>query len=167
MKTSPRGRFVMAAVAVLALTGAPCSTASAQSTAADTVEASAVRTTVHAFHDALAAGDSAAALELLHPDVRVFEGGHAETLAEYRAGHLGADMAFSSSVERKLLTESVSAEGDRALYLGTYRMAGTFRGRDLRLLGTETMVLTRTADGWRIRHIHWSSREAPTDQDDN
>ncbi len=165
MMTSPRGRFVMAAAAVVALTGAPCSTASAQSAAADTVDASAVRTTVHAFHDALAAGDSAAALAFLHPDVRVFEGGHAETLAEYRAGHLGADMAFSSAVDRELLTESASVEGDRALYLGTYRMVGTFRGRDLRLLGTETMVLARTSDGWRIRHIHWSSREAPAGQD--
>lgn len=126
--------------------------------AADAPPADSVKAVVHAFHGALAAGDSARALELLHPDVRVFEGGHAETLSEYRAGHLAADMAFSGSVERAVVSESVSGRGDRALYLSEYRMTGTFRDEEIDARGTETMVLVRTGDGWRIRHIHWSSR---------
>lgn len=129
----------------------------ARSARGDTVDAAPVKAAVQAFHDALAAGDSARALSLLHPEVRVFEGGHAETLSEYRSGHLGADMAFSSAVRRELLSESVTGGGDWALYLSEYRMDGEFRGEPVEARGTETMVLVRTADGWRIRHVHWSS----------
>lgn len=127
---------------------------------AETVAVDSVRAAVHAFHEALAAGDSSRALELLHPEVRVFEGGHPETLSEYRSGHLAADMDFSGSVDREVLDEQVSGGGAEgwALYLSEYRMAGTFRGEAVETRGTETMVLLRTADGWRIRHIHWSSR---------
>lgn len=125
---------------------------------ADAPPADSVKAAVHAFHAALAAGDSARALELLHPDVRIFESGHAETLSEYRAGHLAADMEFSGSVDREVVSASVSGAGDRALYLGEYRTKGTFRGEEIDARGTETMVLVRTGDGLRIRHIHWSSR---------
>ncbi|WP_379655388.1 nuclear transport factor 2 family protein [Pseudoxanthomonas sp. UC19_8] len=31
-------------------------------------------------------------------------------------------------------------------------------GKPLTLLSTETMVLKRGTQGWRIVHIHWSSR---------
>lgn len=146
-------RAAAAALAILAWSPAP---GDAQPAAGPPVDS--VKAVVHAFHGALAAGDSARALELLHPDVRVFEGGHAETLSEYRAGHLAVDMEFSGAVEREAGSESVSGDGDRALYLSEYRMTGTFRGEDVDARGTETMVLVRTDDGWRIRHIHWSSR---------
>lgn len=158
MQTSPlRSVSIAAAVAVLLATlpAAAVGQAADHRHSTDTV---AVKAVVHAFHDALAAGDSVRALDLLHPDVRVFEGGHAETLSEYRSGHLAADMGFSAAVDRKLLDEHVSGSGERALYLSEYRMAGTYRGEEVELHGTETMVLVRTSDGWRIRHIHWSSR---------
>ncbi|MFW6193709.1 MAG: hypothetical protein ACOC83_09515 [Gemmatimonadota bacterium] len=67
-------------------------------------------------------------------------------------------MEFSAAVEREILDDQVFGGGGRAVYLAEYRMAGTFRGEDVEAHGTETMVLLRTADGWRIRHIHWSSR---------
>ena len=38
------------------------------------------------------------------------------------------------------------------------RTTGQFNGRAVDRLTTETMVLKRLADGWRIHHIHWSSR---------
>lgn len=120
--------------------------------------ADSVKATVYAFHDALAAGDSTAALALLHPEVRVYEGGHAESLSEYRAGHLAADMEFSAATERDVLSEHVFGGDDQAVYLSEYRMAGSFRGERVETHGTETMVLARTDEGWRIRHIHWSSR---------
>lgn len=144
------------ATAVLALVGWLPAPGAAQ--AADAPPPDSVKAVVHAFHGALAAGDSAGALELLHPEVRVFEGGHAETLSEYRAGHLAADMEFAGAVDREVLSERVSGDRGRALYLSEYRMKGTFRGEEVDARGTETMVLVRTGDGWRIRHIHWSSR---------
>lgn len=121
-------------------------------------QAAAPEAVVHDFHAALAAGDSARALELLHPEVRIFEAGHAETLSEYRAGHLAADMEFAGAVERELVEEDVTTGEDGALYLSEYRVTGTFRGEEVDAHGTETMVLVRTGDGWRIRHVHWSSR---------
>lgn len=152
-----RSNLLVAAFALALLGGYPAP-ATGQVPDGDTVDATAVQATAHAFHDALADGDSARVLELLHPKVGVFEGGHAETLAEYRSGHLTADMEFSAAVERQVLDEQVFGGGGRAVYLSEYRMTGRFRGEDVEARGTETMVLLRTAEGWRIRQIHWSSR---------
>lgn len=113
---------------------------------------------VHDFHSALAAGDSATALARLHPDVVIYETGHAETLSEYRSGHLSSDIAFASATRREVTEEAVEVQGDQALYTAESRTTGRWRDRDIDANGTETMVLVRTPDGWRIRHIHWSSR---------
>lgn len=152
-----RWRVVTVAVA-LASPGWLPAPGAAQPADRDVRDTTEVAATVHAFHGALAAGDSARALELLHPEVRVFEGGHAESLSQYRSGHLAADMEFSASVDREILSENVTGSEDRALYLSEYRMSGTYRGEEVEARGTETMVLVRTRDGWRIRHIHWSSQ---------
>lgn len=148
----------LVAAVVLAFLGGYPAPAACQVAVRDTVDAPAVKAAVHAFHDALAAGDSSRALELLDPEVRVYEGGHAETLAEYRSGHLAADMEFSAAVDREVLDEQVFGGTGRAVYLSEHRMVGTFRGEDVEARGTETMALLWTAEGWRIRHIHWSSR---------
>jgi ketosteroid isomerase-like protein len=113
---------------------------------------------VHGFHDALAAFDSTAALRHLHPEVVIYEGGHAETLDEYRGGHLPADMAFATGTLRERTAESVRLWGEQALYTSESHTTGRWRDRDIDARGTETMVLVRTPDGWRILHIHWSSR---------
>lgn len=130
----------------------------AAQTATDAARKAEVLAVVHGFHHALATSDSAAALRELHPDVVIFEGGHAETLDEYRGGHLPADMAFASATRRRPTDESVRVWGDQALYISESRTTGTYRGRSVDSHGTETIVLVRTSDGWRIRHIHWSSR---------
>lgn len=153
-----RWRAVTVATALASLGWLLPAPGSAQPADRDVLDTTEVAAAVHGFHAALPAGDSARALDLLHPDVRVFEGGYAEILSEYRSGHLAADIEFSGSVDREVLSERVTASGDRALYLSEYRMAGTFRGEEVEARGTETMVLVRTRNGWRIRHIHWSSR---------
>ena len=117
-----------------------------------------VRAVVEGFHSALESGDSTAALGYLHPDVVIYEGGHAETLAQYRAGHLRGDIAFAAATTREVVEASVAVWGDRALYISTSRTTGQYRGREIDARGTETMVLVGTPEGWRIRHIHWSSR---------
>lgn len=38
------------------------------------------------------------------------------------------------------------------------KTAGTFRDKIINARGVETMLLRRTEHGWRIAHIHWSSR---------
>lgn len=118
----------------------------------------AVREVVEAFGSALGAGDSTTVIHLLHPDVRIYEGGHAETRAQYRSGHLRGDISFLQAVESETTFDQVVIAGDMALYMSEDRKTGTVRGREIDSRGTETLVLVRTPDGWRIRHIHWSSR---------
>lgn len=121
-------------------------------------DAADVRAVVDGFSGALAVGDSTRAISHLHPDLVVYEGGHAETLDEYRAHHLGSDMAFLAAVEQTTTGDDLEIRGETALYISEYTMSGTYRDREIDLHGTETLVLVRTPDGWKIRHIHWSSR---------
>ncbi len=118
----------------------------------------AIRAVVDGFHAALAAGDSTGALGYLHPDLVVHESGHAETLAEYRSGHLASDIEFSRAVSFETARDAVVLGSDLAFYLREYRMKGTFREREIDAAGVETIALTPTPEGWKIRHIHWSSR---------
>ena len=122
------------------------------------VDELAVRAVVQGFKDALAAGDSATALGHLHPDLVVYEGGHAETLAEYRAGHLAADMEFTAAVETITLEQGLIVRPDMALWVSESESKGEFRGRAIDSHGTETIVLLPTDAGWKILHVHWSSR---------
>lgn len=118
---------------------------------------------VAAFHAALTAGDREAALSWLAADLTVLEGGVLETRAEYEAGHLAADMEFSASVETERSSTRVTVDGDTAWTVATSTARGTFRGHEVASAGVELMVLTRTADGWRIRAIHWSAGRLAAD----
>jgi ketosteroid isomerase-like protein len=126
--------------------------AGAQQAASDEA---AVRTVVAAFGKALASGDSTAVLGSLHPDVVIFEGGGWETLADYRSGHLRADMRALQGVKQETLRDVIRVSGDLALSTREYATTTTTGERRV---GVETMVLLRANDGWKIRHIHWSSR---------
>lgn len=117
-----------------------------------------VRAVVAGFHAALASADSLGALGYLQRDVVVYESGHAESLDEYRAGHLPADIAFVSATRRTVTESDVALFGDAALYTSETHTTGSWRGRDIDAHGTETILLVHAPDGWRIRHIHWSSR---------
>jgi len=114
---------------------------------------------VTAFHEALASGDSSQALALLAPDVLIYENGAVETSRdEYRSHHLPADMAFAAGTTREVLAQSGDQSADVAWLTSSTVTRGTFRGREIDSRGTETMLLRQTAEGWRITHIHWSSR---------
>ena len=153
MKRSTRsGEALTGVLAVLMLSAGPVLAQGGESAEGE------VRETVAAFKTALRSGDGEAALALLHPDVRIYEAGRAETKEEYAAGHLSGDMAFLSAVEMTTGRDEVVVEGEMVLYVSEYATRGEFRGREIDSRGTETMVLMRTPAGWRIRHIHWSSR---------
>ena len=115
----------------------------------------AVRTAAREFGAAIARGDSTGALAMLADDVVIREGGRAETKAQFRSGHLRADMAYAAAVKSELLSEVVTLSGDVALYTRRYRITGRYRDRDIDRTSAEAMVLVRTADGWRIRLVHW------------
>ena len=144
----------LACAAVLLAVAPP---AMAQS-GADSAQQAGVLEVVRLFHSALAAGDSASVVAQLHPAVVIYEGGHAETLSEYRRGHLSSDIAFAAATRRDIAEEAVEVRGEFALYTSQTRTTGRWRDREIDAHGTETVVFVRTPDGWRIRHIHWSSR---------
>ena len=108
---------------------------------------------------ALKAGDTNVALAIMAPDVMIFEEGGAErSRDEYASHHLGSDAAFAAASEATVTRRSGWADGDIAWITSEGRTTGQFNGRAVDRLTTETMVLKRHADGWRIHHIHWSSR---------
>ena len=121
-------------------------------------DSAAVAGTVRRYHEALAASDSTAALALLAPGAVVLESGGMETVAEYRAHHLPADIEFARAIPEKRSAIQVRVAGDAAWAASTTTAQGTFRGREVNSSGAELMVLERTPDGWRIAAIHWSSR---------
>ena len=121
-------------------------------------EADSVRATVDGFHEALSRGDGAAAMKLLAPDAVIMEGGGIETRAEYESHHLAADMEFAKSIPSTRSNVAVQINGDTAWLTSASRTEGTFKDKPVNSRGAELIVLAKTADGWRIRAIHWSSQ---------
>lgn len=153
----------MPAVLATALTLALAAPASAQDHAhhamGTATDSMAVAETVESYHRALQAGDTAAAMALLAPDVHILESGGLETREEYRNHHLAGDMAFAAAVPRERGSLTVTVAGDVAWAVSSSRTRGTYREREINSVGAELMVLTRGEDGWTIRAIHWSSRQ--------
>jgi ketosteroid isomerase-like protein len=117
--------------------------------------------TVVRFLAALRAGDYETVLGLLDPQVIVYESGSVEhSRDEYAAHHMKADAEFLQSATDTVLSNNGASDADFAWVATESRV--TVRGEQPHeSIGTETMVLRRSAEGWRIVHIHWSSRKAP------
>ncbi|MES2178034.1 MAG: nuclear transport factor 2 family protein [Gemmatimonadota bacterium] len=115
---------------------------------------------VTAFRDALARGDSTAALRLLAPDVIILEAGGVETLADYRSHHLPGDIAYARALPGVHTLKSVVVSGDAAWVTSTSVTEGQYNGRAVNSVGAELIVLARAKAGapWMIRAVHWSSR---------
>ncbi|MGE0592599.1 MAG: nuclear transport factor 2 family protein [Vicinamibacterales bacterium] len=118
-----------------------------------------VATAVEAFYGAMKAGDAAAAMALIAPDAVFLESGGLETRAEYEANHLPADIGFESQVNGTRGPLRITFEGDAAWVIATTDYDGTFEGRPVAFTSAQLMVLTRDDGPWRIRTIHWSSRQ--------
>ncbi|MEK7402981.1 MAG: nuclear transport factor 2 family protein [Gemmatimonadota bacterium] len=121
-------------------------------------DSSDVAAVVHAYHRALTTGDSSAALALLAADAVILESGGVETRDDYRSHHLPGDIQFAQAVPGTRADVRVTIRGDVAWAWSTSVTQGEYRGRAINSAGAELMVLTRTAQGWRISAIHWSSR---------
>ncbi|HVT58912.1 MAG TPA: nuclear transport factor 2 family protein [Thermoanaerobaculia bacterium] len=116
---------------------------------------------VAAFHAALAGGDRNAALSLLAPEVVIFEAGGAEvSREEYALHHLDADLELSRATRERLVEQRTGGEGGVAWVLSRTATSGNFRGQPVSSNVTETAILRRTATGWLIVHMHWSSQKS-------
>jgi ketosteroid isomerase-like protein len=121
-------------------------------------DSTAIAAAVSGYHKALETGDSQAVLRLLAPDAVILESGGRETREEYRAHHLQADMQFAQTVPTSRGELQIIVSGDVAWANSTSVTQGTYKERPINLAGAELMVLSKTAQGWVIRAIHWSSR---------
>lgn len=131
-------------------------TAQAQSgRAADSAAALAI---VDQYEAALSGGDSAKAVSLLADDLLVMEAGAIETRAEYLAHHLGADMKASAGPKGERSVIRVNVVGDAAYIVTKTVRPGTGAQGSTGSELAELMVLAKTAGGWKIKAIHWSSR---------
>lgn len=118
-----------------------------------------VVTVVERFGTALKAGDMAMVGRLLDEHVVVLESGGAErSRGEYLGHHAISDAAFLGKATVSTIRRHGKMHGNLA-WVGSESEIRTGEGSEAKtLLSTETMVLQRQPDGWRIVHIHWSSR---------
>jgi ketosteroid isomerase-like protein len=115
---------------------------------------------VDGFHAALKKGDRTAVLALLDDNVEVFEQGSVEhSKAEYVAKHLDADMALSAATKRTRTSHGGAMLGNLAYFTSQSTLTGTYKGQAVNSISIETVVLHKAPSGWKILHIHWSSRE--------
>jgi ketosteroid isomerase-like protein/mono/diheme cytochrome c family protein len=114
---------------------------------------------VERFTAALKAGNLPQAGALLAPDALILESGGAERSREhYLADHARADAAFLKDAKIQLLHRTARVQGHLAWVGSESELHTTGKQGPVTLLSTETMVLKRTPQGWRIVHIHWSSQ---------
>ena len=113
---------------------------------------------VDGFHAALRRGDTKAALGALADNALIFESGGAErSKAEYASHHLSADSAGTQAVASEVTRRTGEAAGNVAWIATEGRTRGSYKGKPIDEVTTETMVLRRAGRGWKIVHIHWSS----------
>ena len=114
---------------------------------------------VNAFMAALVGGRMDAARQLMSPEATVIANGNLRGDRDgYSNGAAKADATALATVERELLRRDVKAGANFGWVVSetSLRQPGAAQAEVV----TETMLLTRTADGWKITHIHWSGRHA-------
>ena len=116
-------------------------------------------TTVDRFFAALSTGDLDKAGAELDPAVIILEGGGAEhSAAEYLGGHAKGDVEFLKAAQQKLVRRTARVNGALGWVASESELHATKDGKPVTISSTETMVLRATDGGWKIVHIHWSSR---------
>jgi uncharacterized protein (TIGR02246 family) len=114
---------------------------------------------VEQFSAALQAADFQRVSDLLADDVLILESGGAErSREEYLGHHAIADALFLKAAHVAVKRRTARVEGPFA-WVGTEsELHATQDGKPMSLLSTETMILKKAGNDWRIVHIHWSSR---------
>lgn len=116
---------------------------------------------VDAFRSALTAGDPAALSDRVTGDLLVYEGGGVErSRDEFLSQHAAADSAFLKASKVELLKRASGSSGESAWVNSEYRIRGqSSKGKPIDLMSTETMLLKKIEEDWRVRHVHWSSQD--------
>lgn len=116
---------------------------------------------VERFSSALSSGDLDKAADELDPMALILESGGAErSRDEYLGGHAKSDAAFLKTAQITLKRRTANASGDLAWVASESEIHATKDGAMVMIASTESMVLQKSGQGWKIVHIHWSSRRA-------
>jgi ketosteroid isomerase-like protein/mono/diheme cytochrome c family protein len=116
---------------------------------------------VQSLHEAMSAGDARRVESLLDAQVLIMEGGNVErSRSEYASHHLAADLKFMKGLTYRLERQTGDTVGDLAWVASEARINGTREGKPTDVSSTETLVLKKSAAGWKVVHVHWSSRAA-------
>jgi ketosteroid isomerase-like protein len=117
-----------------------------------------VAAVLESFYAAIKKGDAAAAMSVIAPDAMFVESGTLETRAEYEKNHLPLDIDFERQITGKRGPLRITFAGDTAWIIATTEYDGKIEGGYVSFASSQLMVLTKDADAWKIRSIHWSSR---------
>jgi ketosteroid isomerase-like protein len=116
---------------------------------------------VDAFVAALAAGQLDAARQFMAPNAVVVANGQVlGTRDAYIDGPARGDAAALRTVERDVLRRDVNAGPDFGYVVTEKRMRVPGDAKGPSEVVIETMLIAKTAAGWKITHIHWSGRHA-------
>ena len=115
-----------------------------------------------AYLDAMESGDLNAAEKLFGSSSSIYEsGGQEGTWQHYREHHLGPeiDAVESFTISRGESESHKSRDGSMAFVAWPIEYRIVLKDdRTVESKGTVTFVLVGGDDGFRIRHLHWSSR---------
>lgn len=150
-------RHLSGVLLFLAMLSGPAAAEAPQIDVPDAAKAAAA--TVDRFFAALSAGDLDRAGAELDANVIILESGGVErSAAEYLGGHAKSDAEFLKSAEHQPGRRIARASGDLAWVASDNDLVIQKDGKPVTIASAETMVLRRTGSGWKIVHIHWSSR---------
>ena len=122
-------------------------------------EAKAAVAIVDRFFDSLSSGNLNQAAGLLDPGVVILESGGAEhSAAEYLENHAKADAEYLKGARQTLKRRTARIAGNIAWVATESELETLKESKSVVAAATETMVLRSTDSGWKIVHIHWSSR---------
>ncbi len=117
------------------------------------------------YLDAMAVSDLDAAGKLFSTPSSVFESGGKEgDWATYREHHLGPENDSIKSFRIDRGEPETSASRDRSMAFVAWPIEYRIDLKDGKVIesrGSVTFVLVKEKAGYRIRHLHWSSRRKP------
>ena len=95
----------------------------------------------------------------LDPAVLILESGGAErSRDEYLGGHAKHDAEFLKAAHITLKRRTAQASGDLVWVGSESEIDASKHDKMLMISSTETAILRKTVQGWKIVHLHWSSR---------
>lgn len=117
-----------------------------------------------AFRDALSNGDFETVAASFARDARVFEGGKAESSLEgYLEHHLKPEMPMLTELNRDVISKVIYRHGEAGWASIEARLWGAVGEREIDSSHVETMNFVFVHGGWKIAHVHWSSRRNKKD----